>query len=161
MTEIVVPLAPILSIDTTGGVSVSVEQSFGGVLVAKDAFDAVVEVETPGVKVGVPGPPGPPGPASTVPGPPGPPGADSTVPGPPGTDSTVPGPPGPPGADSTVPGPPGADSTVPGPPGADSTVPGPPGPPGADAHWVSMTQSEYDALPVKDPETLYVIVFPT
>jgi hypothetical protein len=24
--------------------------------------------------------------------------------------------------------------------------------------WVSLTQAEYDALPVKDPATLYVIV---
>lgn len=32
---------------------------------------------------------------------------------------------------------------------------GPPGPPGI---WVQMTQAQYDALPVKDPNTLYVIV---
>ena len=36
--------------------------------------------------------------------------------------------------------------------------PGPPGPPGEDAKWVSMTQAQYDALPDKDPSTLYVIV---
>lgn len=35
---------------------------------------------------------------------------------------------------------------------------GPPGPPGAAAQWDSMTQAEYDALPDKDPNTLYVIV---
>lgn len=42
-----------------------------------------------------------------------------------------------------------------GPPGPASTVPGPQGPPGV---WVQMTQAAYDALPVKDPGTLYVIV---
>jgi hypothetical protein len=41
-----------------------------------------------------------------------------------------------------------------GPPGADG-APGPQGPPGV---WVQMTQAAYDALPVKDPNTLYVIV---
>lgn len=35
---------------------------------------------------------------------------------------------------------------------------GPPGPPGEAAQWDSMTQAEYDALPSKDPNTLYVIV---
>jgi hypothetical protein len=35
---------------------------------------------------------------------------------------------------------------------------GPPGPAGAAAQWDSMTQAEYDALPDKDPNTLYVIV---
>lgn len=33
--------------------------------------------------------------------------------------------------------------------------PGPPGPPGM---WDSMTQAAYDALPTKDPLTLYVII---
>lgn len=32
---------------------------------------------------------------------------------------------------------------------------GPQGPPG---QWTKMTQAEFDALPVKDPDTLYVIV---
>jgi hypothetical protein len=32
---------------------------------------------------------------------------------------------------------------------------GPPGPPGK---WVSMTQSEFDALVTPDPDTLYVII---
>jgi hypothetical protein len=32
---------------------------------------------------------------------------------------------------------------------------GPMGPPGET--WVVMTQTEYDALPVKDPDTLYII----
>lgn len=32
---------------------------------------------------------------------------------------------------------------------------GPPGPPG---QWMQMTQAAYDALPVKDPNTLYVII---
>lgn len=36
--------------------------------------------------------------------------------------------------------------------------PGPPGPPGPQAQWVQMTQAEYNALPVKDPNTLYVII---
>lgn len=37
-------------------------------------------------------------------------------------------------------------------------LPGPAGPPGAPAQWDSLTQAEYDALPDKDPNTLYVIV---
>lgn len=48
-------------------------------------------------------------------------------------------------------GPPGPASTVPGPQG----IQGPPGPPG---EWTQMTQAAYDALLVKDPETLYVII---
>jgi hypothetical protein len=32
---------------------------------------------------------------------------------------------------------------------------GPQGPPGA---WTRLTQAEYDALPIKDPTVLYVIV---
>jgi hypothetical protein len=36
--------------------------------------------------------------------------------------------------------------------------PGPPGPPGEDAQWARMTRAEFDALPVKDPNTLYVII---
>lgn len=28
---------------------------------------------------------------------------------------------------------------------------------GEDAHWDAMTQAEYDALPVKDPDTLYIV----
>jgi hypothetical protein len=47
-------------------------------------------------------------------------------------------------------GPPGIQG-IPGPPG-------PPGPPGEDAKWVRMTQAEYDALVVKDSQTLYVII---
>ena len=84
------------------------------------------------IATGPPGPPGPPGPT----GPAGPPGPA----GPAGADSTVPGPAGPPGADSTVPGPTGPA--------------GPQGEPGT----VILTQAAYDALPVKDPDTLYVIV---
>lgn len=42
----------------------------------------------------------------------------------------------------------------PGPPGP----PGPQGPPGVSAAWQQMTLAEYNALPVKDPNTLYVIV---
>jgi hypothetical protein len=34
----------------------------------------------------------------------------------------------------------------------------PPGPPGPPGQWTQMTQAAYDALPVKDPNTLYVIV---
>lgn len=34
---------------------------------------------------------------------------------------------------------------------------GPPGPAGADGVWQRMTQAEYDALPQKDPNTLYII----
>lgn len=36
--------------------------------------------------------------------------------------------------------------------------PGPPGPPGQDAKWMAMTQAEFDALPTKDPDVLYVIL---
>lgn len=36
--------------------------------------------------------------------------------------------------------------------------PGPPGPPGDDAQWLKMTQAEYNALPNKDPNCLYVII---
>lgn len=32
------------------------------------------------------------------------------------------------------------------------------GPKGDPGKWVSMTQAQYDAIPVKDPETLYVII---
>ena len=49
---------------------------------------------------------------------------------------------------------------LPGPPGTQGTQ-GPPGiegPPGADAKWTRMTQAEYDALIVKDSQTLYVII---
>lgn len=35
---------------------------------------------------------------------------------------------------------------------------GPQGPAGTDAVWTQMTQAAYDALPVKDPDTLYIIV---
>lgn len=35
---------------------------------------------------------------------------------------------------------------------------GVPGPPGKDAQWAKMTQAAYDALPDKDPNTLYVII---
>ena len=35
---------------------------------------------------------------------------------------------------------------------------GDPGPPGPQGQWESMTQEEFDAIPVKDPETLYVIM---
>jgi len=41
---------------------------------------------------------------------------------------------------------------------AGKGAPGPPGKDGQDALWVSMTQAAFDALPVKDPNTLYVIV---
>ena len=37
---------------------------------------------------------------------------------------------------------------------------GPPGPSTPGGEWISMTQAEYDALPVKDPDTLYVISGP-
>ena len=36
--------------------------------------------------------------------------------------------------------------------------PGPPGPSGTPALWDSMTQQEFDALPTKDPQVLYIIV---
>ena len=44
--------------------------------------------------------------------------------------------------------------------GVDVTVgtPGPKGPPGPEGQWVSMTYAEYQALPVIDPDVLYVIV---
>jgi len=35
---------------------------------------------------------------------------------------------------------------------------GPPGPTGPPAAWVQMTQAAYNALPVKDPNTLYIII---
>ena len=35
---------------------------------------------------------------------------------------------------------------------------GPPGEPGADAQWARMTQADYDALPIKDPNVLYIII---
>lgn len=35
---------------------------------------------------------------------------------------------------------------------------GDPGAPGQDAKWDSMTLAEYQALPTKDPDTLYVII---
>lgn len=137
-------------------------------LIAQAIEDAILE--------GVPGPEGPQGP-------PGPAGADSTVPGPEGPQ----GPPGPVGADSTVPGPKGdkGDPGDQGPPGADSTVPGPKGDKGdpgeqgpqgpegpegpagtipegtiqsSDISTIDvMTQAAYDALAVKDPNTLYII----
>lgn len=76
----------------------------------------------------------------------------------PSVEFGVPGLPGPPGADGMdgadgAPGPAGLDGAD----GADG-APGPPGPAGADAEWVQMTQAEYDALPTKDPNTLYVVV---
>lgn len=44
--------------------------------------------------------------------------------------------------------------------GVDVSVgtPGPPGPPGPEGKWVSMTFAEYQALPVIDPDVLYVII---
>lgn len=50
-------------------------------------------------------------------------------------------------------GPPGPTGPA-GPPGPT----GPAGPQGAQGVWVQMTQAAYDALPVKDPNTLYVII---
>lgn len=35
---------------------------------------------------------------------------------------------------------------------------GPPGPPGLAGQWISLTQSEYDALSPPDPDVLYVII---
>lgn len=35
---------------------------------------------------------------------------------------------------------------------------GPPGPPGLAGQWLSLTQSEYDALDPPDPDVLYVII---
>jgi len=35
---------------------------------------------------------------------------------------------------------------------------GPPGPPGPPGIWIEMTQAEFDALPIKDSHTLYVII---
>jgi hypothetical protein len=95
------------------------------------SFDSTITVEMPSVEFGVPGLPGPPGEDGMD-------GMDG-APGPAGTD----------GAD-------GADG-APGPKG-DPGPPGPEGPAGADAEWVQMTQAEYDALPIKDPNTLYVVV---
>lgn len=54
--------------------------------------------------------------------------------------ATNPGPQGPPGQQ--------------GPPGNI----GPQGPQGLPGQWTQMTQAAYDALPTKDPNTLYVIV---
>lgn len=49
---------------------------------------------------------------------------------------------------------------LPGPPGpAGGPGPtGPPGPRGPEGRWEAMTQAAFDALAVKDPEVLYVIV---
>lgn len=35
--------------------------------------------------------------------------------------------------------------------------PGPPGPPGLTPDWWAGTQLEWEAIPTKDPETLYII----
>jgi hypothetical protein len=51
------------------------------------------------------------------------------------------------------PGPEGEQGPL-GPPGPVGPS-GPTGPPGET--WVALTQIEYDALPIKDPETLYII----
>lgn len=103
-----------------------------------------------------------------APGPQGPPGAPG-IQGPPGADG-IQGPPGVPGED----GDPGQKGD-PGPAGAPG-VDGAPGPTAvsADAEnvatlgsdsllyvpepWVQMTRAQYDALAVKDPDTMYVIV---
>lgn len=55
---------------------------------------------------------------------------------------------------------PKGDQGDPGPTGPQGPagVAGPVGPAGADAEWVQMTQAAYDALAVKDPDTLYIIV---
>ena len=44
--------------------------------------------------------------------------------------------------------------------GVDVTVgtPGPKGPTGPEGKWVSMTFAEYQALPMIDPDVLYVII---
>jgi hypothetical protein len=49
-----------------------------------------------------------------------------------------------------------ADAIV-GPPGPLGP-PGPVGPQGPEGQWTSMTQAAYDALQVKDPNVLYVII---
>jgi len=114
------------------------------------------------------GPTGPVGPASTVPGPTGSTGLTGPM-GPVGPASTIPGPAGSQGpkGDKGDTGATGAASTVPGPAGpagptgaTGATGPaGPTGPAGAAGdQWVELTQAEYDALPVKDPDTLYVVV---
>jgi Collagen triple helix repeat (20 copies) len=92
---------------------------------------------------------GPTGPAGAT-GSQGPPGATGTQ-GPQG----IQGPQGPQGAI----GPPGTTG-VQGPPGAQGTQGpvGPQGVPGPGGEWAAMTQTEFEALPVKDPDTLYVIV---
>lgn len=134
---------------------------------ATTVTDVIVEVTTsPGAVLvtEMQGPPGPPGADSTVPGPEGPQGPQ----GPTGADSTVPGPQGPQGAQGPA-GPAGEDGDdgvveiyeQPGEPVAasvgalwvDTDAPVPSG-----GGWVQMTQAEYDALPVKDPAILYVII---
>ena len=55
--------------------------------------------------------------------------------------------------ESGPPGPPGLQ----GPAGPQGPA-GQPGPEGPQGQWLRMTQAAYDALPVKDPATLYVIV---
>lgn len=62
--------------------------------------------------------------------------------GPPGTNGTD-------GADGAQ-GPPGND-------GADGAI-GPQGPPGDAGQWWSGTLAEYNAIPIKDPDTLYVVI---
>lgn len=111
-----------------------------------------IEVVVPGntfvdveAATGAPGPPGPAGPASTVPGPAGPTGPT----GPPGTTGA---------AGATGPTGPAGPTGPTGSTGASGSQ-GPQGPAGADGadNWVQLTQAEYDALPIKDPDTLYVI----
>lgn len=124
---------------------------------------------------GPPGPEGPPG-APGAPGAPGTPGAPG-APGVPGADGTPgpqgeigsgiiygPEPPRPPYSDIQTPLWVDTDATydwsqfgIPGPPGAKGDT----GPAADTSHlWIrwSGTQAQYDAIPVKDPNTLYVVV---
>jgi len=105
-----------------------------------------------GVLISTPGPQGPTGPAGP-PGPPGPAGPQGLT----GLQGPI-GPVGNTGPQGAT-GPTGATG-APGPTGATGSTgqTGPAGPQGLPGQWQQITQAAYDALAVKDPNTLYVIV---
>lgn len=119
--------------DSTGGASdvahITVADQTGGVWQVQTAAVVGKQVVAETFVEGPPGPAGPPG-ARGQAGQPGEPGQDGI---------SVTGPTGPPGD-------PGESG---------ESIVGPTGPPGP---WTQITQAAYDALPVKDPAVLYVIV---
>lgn len=50
-----------------------------------------------------------------------------------------------------------SSATTPGPQGIQG-IQGIPGTNGMDANWAAYTQVDYDAIPVPDPQTLYIII---